>query len=473
MNSARQKTLLMLSRSGMEFTWRYAWGFFLTLIILNRPLPFAQSLVVFIIAAGVTFFSNNRYQRVYQYLSLHFFGIAAAWILTIHRYFYRHLPFFDGTWLAQETLQLHIGMQWLIRLLLAACLLLVWVGARTIVRKPSTYLPVCLQFDRGLSALFLLLLIRFIVEVKGGPRLVGPVTFYLLFAFFTFSLIAISQSRNQSDVRKTFRPGYHNIGIVLGFASVVLAASAMIAVLFLPYLTLMADSAQSIIKETAEPMGPALTRFIRFIFSVGKYRQKMGGQIFSESSADQLYRDTEIGWAHGIGWFLLAIMGVLALGLLGYLIRWLLHRILNRPTRDISPQQSMGLIMKLIALLGAIFQLAWNGLLFLFRRIDSAAAVYAGLLRWGRRSGLPAVASETPREYGARLIQRFPQLQTEIQTIIEAFNREVYGQVQSNQRVVTRIRAARRRMRNPRHWPSRMRGWLGPQHNEFGMLTKT
>jgi hypothetical protein len=247
----------------------------------------------------------------------------------------------------------------------------------------------------------------------------------------------------------------------------------MITVLFLPYLTMMAHSAGSIIKEAAEPIGPVLASFIRFLFSVGKYRQETGDRIFSESSADRLYRDTEIGWAQGFGWFLIAVIGLLALSLLGSLIRWLVRRFLNRNTRDISPQPSMGLIAKLIALLGALFQLAWSGLLFLLRRIDSAAAVYAGLLRWGRRSGVPAVASETPLEYGTRLMQRFPQLQTEIETIIEAFNREIYGQIQSEQRILTRIRTARRRMRNPRHWPSRMREWLGPQHGEYNGFTKT
>jgi hypothetical protein len=57
-------------------------------------------------------------------------------------------------------------------------------------------------------------------------------------------------------------------------------------------------------------------------------------------------------------------------------------------------------------------------------------------------------------------MQRFPQLQTEIETIIEAFNREIYGQIQSNQRILTRIQTAQRRMRNPRHWPPRMRAWF-------------
>jgi hypothetical protein len=463
MNSSRQKTLLILSRSGMEFTWRYAWAFFLTLSILNRPLPFAESLAVFIIASVVTFLSSHRYQRVYQSLSLHFFGITIAWLLTIYRYFYEHMPFFNSSWMAQEFMQLQNPQQWLIHLLIAACLLLFWVGARTVVKKPSTYFPVCLQFDRGLSVLFLLLLIKFIVEVKGGLRTEDPVTIYLLFAFFTFSLIAISLARNQSDVQKTFRPGYHNIGIVLSFMSVVLIASAMLVVLFLPYLTMMAYSAQSIIKETAEPMGPFFVSIIRFLFSIGRHRKDIKLFGTSDSIGDQLYPDSEIVWAQGLGWFLLAVIGLLALGLCGYLIRWLVRRFLNRSTRDKIRQPPMNLFARLLALFGAIFQLAWNGLLFLVRRIDNAAAIYAGLLRWGHRSGVPVDACETPLEYGGRLMQRFPQLQTEIEMIIEAFNREIYGQFQSNQRTLTSILTAQRRMRNPRHWPSRLRGWLNPQ----------
>ena len=107
-----------------------------------------------------------------------------------------------------------------------------------------------------------------------------------------------------------------------------------------------------------------------------------------------------------------------------------------------------------------IFLASWNGLVFLLKRIDSAAAAYAGLLGWGRRSGLTAAASETPVEYGTRLGQRFPRLKTEIELIIESFNRELYGQMPTDQTALTGIRSARNRMRNPRHWPSRMRTWF-------------
>ena len=120
----------------------------------------------------------------------------------------------------------------------------------------------------------------------------------------------------------------------------------------------------------------------------------------------------------------------------------------------------MVLISRLLAMIGAISVGICNGLLFLLKRIDSAAAVYAGMLRWGRRSGLPAVLSETPVEYGERLKQWFPQLKTEIEMIIEAFNREIYGQIPPDMRTLTGILSARRRMRNPRHWPLRFQAWF-------------
>jgi hypothetical protein len=93
------------------------------------------------------------------------------------------------------------------------------------------------------------------------------------------------------------------------------------------------------------------------------------------------------------------------------------------------------------------------------RGFDSAATVYAGVLLWGRRSGLPRVPSETPSEYEIKLKHQFPKLKEEIEMIIEAFNREVYGEIMTEKRSLGDIAAALSRMRSFRHWPSRMRGW--------------
>lgn len=450
----------MLSVVGMEFIWRYAWAFFLTLLILDRPLPLPETLALFILASAVTAISSHRSRRVYQSLALHFIGFSIAWFLMVYRFSYQPVPFFNGAWVAQAYIQLQKPQQWLVQLLLLACLLLFWIGARAMVKRPPTYYSVCLQFDKGLAAFFLLLLVKFTVEAKGGIYLEDAVTSNLLFAFFTLSLIAISLARHQSEVQKTFRPGYHSIGIVLGFVSLVLIGSAFITVLFLPYLTHMADSAQIVLKETAQPMGPVLVSFIRFLFSIGRYRRDNGLSGTRSSIGDQLYPDAEIRWAQGLGWILIGVIGLIALGFCGYLIKVLVRWLLKKNSGEAFGWSSKALLSWLLSMIGAFFPGVWNGLALLLKRIDSAAAIYAGLLRWGRRSGLPALASETPLEYGGRLMQRFPQLQSEIEMIVNAFNREIYGLIQSDRRILSRIQTAQGRMRNPRHWPSRMRAWF-------------
>ncbi len=462
MKPAKQ-TLLVLSCGGMEITWRYAWAFFLSLLILNRPFPLPETLAVFTMASLATNLAGKKNWRIYQSLALHIFGFTMAALLTTYRLYFQHTHFFSLSWMKDLFKQLQEPQQWLLHLLVLACLLLFWLGARAMVKRPQNYYPVCLQFDKGLGAIFLLLLIKFMVQEKGGILLEDPVTRYLLFAFFTFSLIAISLARNQSDVQKTFRPGYHSIGIVLGFVSIVLIGSAVLIVLFLPYLAYMADSAQSVLKETTEPMGSVIVKIIRFIFSIGRYRRDVKLFGTRDSIGDQLYPDSEIEWTQSLGWILLGVIGLIALGVCGYLIHLLVCWLLKRNTMNKSRYQPMVLISKLLSMIGAICLGIWNGLLFLLKEIDSAAAVYAGMLRWGRRSGLPAVLSETPIEYGSRLSHHFPELKEEIEIIIETFNMEVYGNIVVDGRLLSRILSAQHKMRSPRHWLARLRGWFAQQ----------
>jgi len=454
-----RQILLILSCGGMAFTWRYAWSLFLSLVILARPFPLPEAAAVFAMAAAITAAEISGNRRLYQAPAIHIIGFTLAWLLTTYRLFYSGLSIFSISWIRDWLGQVQEPRHWLIHLPVVGCLLLLWLGARALVKRPATYYPVCLQFDKGLGALFVLLLVKFMVELKGGLFIEDPVTPYLLIAFVVFSLIAISLSRDQSDAQKSFRPGYHHIGLVLSFMSVILLGSAVLALLFLPWLTLMADSAQVILKETTAPLGSALTNLIRFLFSIGRYRREIGGRIFSGSS-EKIYPDSEIDWAQGFGWFLFGVIGLIALGFCAYLIYCLVRRFLKKDAGQASGRPSLSLISWLLAVMGTFSRWILNGLVLLLKSIDSAAAAYAGLQRWGRRSGLTAAASETPVEYGTRLGQRFPLLQTEIKLIIEAFNCELYGQRPADRTVLSGIQSARRRMRNPRHWPSRARAWF-------------
>jgi hypothetical protein len=55
---------------------------------------------------------------------------------------------------------------------------------------------------------------------------------------------------------------------------------------------------------------------------------------------------------------------------------------------------------------------------------------------------------------------RFPALKPPIELIIEAYNREVYGEEPLDGAPLATANSARRFLQSPRHWPSRFKGWL-------------
>jgi hypothetical protein len=79
----------------------------------------------------------------------------------------------------------------------------------------------------------------------------------------------------------------------------------------------------------------------------------------------------------------------------------------------------------------------------------SARDFYAALRRWGRSVGTPPAPDDTPMEYGRQLASRFPQLQTEITTIIEMLHWEVYGEASLSPNQILRIQQAWKTLHRP------------------------
>ena len=160
------------------------------------------------------------------------------------------------------------------------------------------------------------------------------------------------------------------------------------------------------------------------------------------------------------GWGLFAIIGVVILGALVYLLIYILRLLLKRSPDDTVQPLSTGWIPDLLGKLTALPLLIWRGWVYLLKGVDCAAMAYAGMLRWGSRSGMIQIPSETPAEYGNRLMNGFPGLGAEIELIVEAFHREVYGQTTTDRLILSRLRLAQRRMKRLRYWPSRLKVWF-------------
>jgi hypothetical protein len=460
---SEKETLLVLTSAGMEIAWRYAWSSFLAFSILQHPFPLPVAISAFAAATYITRLSGRRNWRRIQAALLHTAGFAFAALLIAYRLFFRDAQFFNGAWVADLILQPKAPQQWFILLLVLCCLLLFWLGGRSLEKRSRDYFTVCLQFDKGLGLLFLLLLIKFLIELKGGIRLEDPATGLLVIAFILFSLLSIGLVRGRAGAKKSFLAGYHGIGIILGFTTIVVLCGAALILLTFPYWTQIADSAHSVLKDAAEPLGPVIVKIVRFIFGRSRFQIETGGSGTVGSGINLVdpspTNPGEVFLRQVIGWGLAGILGLIAVGVFVYLMNRVLRWLLEKNTVGEIKPQSATWIFKLLSLFITIPQGVWNRVLYLLRGFDSAAAVYAGVLCWGRRSGLPPVPSETAGEYGIRLKRQFPKLKEEIEMIIEAFNREVYGKIMIAQRSLAGLAAALNRMRSPRHWPSRMRGW--------------
>ena len=139
---------------------------------------------------------------------------------------YRTHPYFSKGWLADFFSRSRDPLEWLILVIILIFALLLWLGGVALARRPAAYLAICSRFDLGVAAFFLLLLIKFLLRVKGGIEVKDQTPVLLLFPFFIFSLLAISLAKNRSSARRDFLAGYRGFGVIATFSVVVLAFGA-------------------------------------------------------------------------------------------------------------------------------------------------------------------------------------------------------------------------------------------------------
>jgi hypothetical protein len=287
-----------------------------------------------------------------------------------------------------------------------------------------------------------------------------------MFPFFIFSLTAIGLAKNRSSVRRDFLAGYRGLGVTATFSVVVLAFGAGLVLLFMPYLRAAAEAGYRALESAAGPLSPVLVAVLRFLFLGARVRPEAGSS--SSSLEDDLAALTSSGES---SWWTELIQRIIEWGLLGlgalaglmvcavglwYVLRWLFSRTSTGERRPIEWERALLWVQGL----WASFHRGFHRVVQHVKSHGNAVQIYRALLKWGRRSGLPHLLSETPAEYGSRLERQFPALATEIGGIVEAFNRVVYGEVILEREQITRIQHSWKRLRSPRYWPFRLKRWF-------------
>ena len=466
-------TILTIARGGMEISWRYAWVLFLTQLAIRRHFPLPAAVCAFLMAAVLTQLSAGRNWRVYQRLLLQIAGFIPLALLVVHPIQYQASPFFSLGWIGHLLLGAKSISQWFILILTLICLWLIWRGGQILVKSSRRYFPVCIHFDKGLGLFFLLLITKAFVESRVGLYPKDRDIVFLAVAYFVFSLTSISIARNQSNIQKSFLSGHQGIGVILSISTIVTLLGTGTIFLVYPYLYNVADSLLIVTKVVAQPMDSVLIKTLLFLFRP-KERSLQPDEPYIDApkltDIDNTPKLTDMdtqaveGWGalfqQIVGWGLFGIIGMVFLGALVYLLIYILRLLLKKSRDDTVQPLSTGWISDLLLKLVALPLLMWREWVSLLKGVDCAAIVYAGMLRWGRWNGMFLILSETPAEYGNRLMNCFPGLRAEIELIVDAFNREVYGQTNTDRETLSRLRSALRRMKRLRYLPSRIKVWF-------------
>ena len=352
-------------------------------------------------------------------------------------------------------------MDWIVLVFVLLFPIVFWFQGVFFTRRPSTYLVTTSRFDGGLSAFFLLLLIKFIFRIKGEAAVEDPLSYFLIFPFFIFSLLAIGLARDRSEAERDFLPGYQGIGAILGFLLMVFAFGSGLVLFFYSHLRLAADTGYEILKMAAQPLGPILVRLLRALL-MGGVNQPQGSGPAPDMGSGSLPFSAEGSWwteflekalMWGIG--IAAALGGLILAALAlyFLWRWLLSRAPRTPDRQNPFQLIASYLRQWFRLL--FFQ--WKGAMHRLKGKVRAREFYVALLSWGRHNGLSPFVSETPSEYGCRLKARFPKLKQEIELIVEAFHQESYREQPLSEGQLGLCHSAWRKLCNPLLWYSRIK----------------
>ena len=457
--SKNRGVLLFLAHGGMELCWLYACTAFLLAAIKQGLFSLPAAIAIFFLAAALNRVLRGSGLRVISILGLQTIGFLLTASRIVYSLNYRAYPFFGKEWIAEISNNTVDTQEWLLLVIILISVLVFWLAGVAFARRSSTYLSICTRFDYGVTAFFCLFVLKSLLLVKGGIAVRNPTPMLLLFPFFIFSLLAIGLTRNSDKAQKNFLAGYRGIGMLLSFTAMFLALGTGLVLFFMTYLSAAAEAGYGVLKSVAGPLLPVLERVLLFLFARLPEQNALLPKV-DRGEAPNIPPAESSAWSENLAWVLFGL--VLLIGIIfcvlgiWHLLRWLISRTTEEERKPIDWKLMLWWAQKLWAAFGSGLKWAMQK----FTGYRDPVQLYRALLKWGRRSGLPHLLSETPGEYGSRLKRQFPSLNQDIGRIVEAFNLAVYGEVNLDDGQMNPVKLSWKRLRSVRHWPARLKSWF-------------
>ncbi len=346
----------------------------------------------------------------------------------------------------------------------AAILVVAWIRGAWFGTAPLSYETTVNRFDIGVGLLFGVSLLGI------GLRVDEPLSLPLVGSYFLFGMLALSAARDLTvDLR--FQRRRTSVRLLFSVVVAFLTLGGAVVLLF-PIFGRAADHVQGTVVSLVTPLGPWVVAVLRFLLGFGRGRGRLAPVSGSPGETEMPLADEPISSsgivARLLGWGMVLVLAVPALILLALLLRKLLSHLGARSTGT-SPK----------AVFRQILRVLLGRLVSFFRRFQRANVggstrrpeAFRVLLTWGRRSGLSRRPSETAAEYARRISGLVPRAAGALQSLVSLGEEELYAERPIVGPRLRRLKAARRCLRSPRLYPSRLAARIGLHRSSTGANT--
>jgi hypothetical protein len=451
----RKNILLILSSGGMMLSCFYACTSFIFASISQKPFPLPEAAAILFWAIIITCILNQQGWRRIYIIVLHLLGLLCSSLWLYHRYYKLEFSFWRMSWVPEFFLLERAIASWFTLILILLCVWILWFCGMRLWTKPTEQTIISHRFDLGLAFLFLLLLIQLVIVVKGGSIPMGSSSKESFLSFFILGLFSMGLVRTKSASQGDGVTYIKGAGVVLSFMFITLMLGGGLFILFLPSLQTIAEAGSDLLGTMKESIGQILIAFAFSPFRPGQSGNEPPGLPFINRYGGDLeiIHYLFIGLAFAILLFMVGIILPLFLTWLFSKLKWLFSK-----TEEKNDKQGiLKLLFWVIYSVINLFSTLWIKILSNLYTSRTAEYVFKLLLRWGRFSGLKHIISETSKEYGIRLGNRFPQIEKEIRLITHMHDEVIYGFTAPDSHQLSRVRLALRRIRSPRLWFTRIK----------------
>jgi len=432
----------------MELCWLCAWANFLIVSTSKISVPLAVLCAAFFMALVISDGFKTKGHRIIWMLLGHVLGLCL--IISV--------AFFAGIgWIFPQTVY-----QWYQMALMGCLVCFFWYRGIRLSGRQRSYKTTCNYFDQGVSLFFALLIIKMVIQIKGGKLVQESLTLYLMGGYFFFGLAAVFFSQNTTIQKKIYVTGFRVYGVLISVVSVLLFWGMGLVFVLLPFMTGFAQSGYRVLKQVAGPLTPYLISVLRFIFSV---RNRPGNSAMVQQG--QGIPDPHItlvpvqnGWMEqAFSFGILAIFFLLGVVMVAYIIHLIFKFLMSKQAVAAIDKEDTLFFSWVKKWLVWVIDFLKKIILALGGTVENGRNGFIRLLRWGRKSGMPKLQTETAAEYAKRLQQQFEPLENDIRTIVCAFEQETYGEMILDTSKLSHMAKALKTIHSPIFWPLRIRSF--------------